>query len=179
MNWLLPTVNGSTGEGPSLTTEERMKTTECWVKAGRRNNRYVTHSDLQSHRHTQTETQTVRHTSDRHTDTNTRVRGISETTRHLQTSNPSNRRSRLNCLYRIERHGGKKELFHTCTKRSFLSFLTVIRVTVTDWGDDWHYIIIMMIALTRRRWLDRDNKWHFLLMVTGIIAGHREKSPVL
>ncbi|XP_025091743.1 N-acetylneuraminate lyase-like [Pomacea canaliculata] len=32
-------VNGSTGEGPSLTTEERMKTTECWVKAGRKNSR--------------------------------------------------------------------------------------------------------------------------------------------
>lgn len=50
-----------------------MKTTECWVKAGRKNSRYVTHSDLQSHRHTQTETQTVRHTSDRLTGTRTQT----------------------------------------------------------------------------------------------------------
>ncbi|XP_076437788.1 N-acetylneuraminate lyase-like isoform X2 [Babylonia areolata] len=32
-------VNGSTGEGPSLTIEERMRLTECWVKAGRREGR--------------------------------------------------------------------------------------------------------------------------------------------
>ncbi|KAL8572578.1 hypothetical protein ACOMHN_017212 [Nucella lapillus] len=32
-------LNGTTGEGPSLTVEERMRLTECWVKAGRKNGR--------------------------------------------------------------------------------------------------------------------------------------------
>ncbi|KAK7092100.1 N-acetylneuraminate lyase B-like [Littorina saxatilis] len=32
-------VNGSTGEGPSLTAEERMRLTECWVKYGKKNGR--------------------------------------------------------------------------------------------------------------------------------------------
>jgi len=34
-------INGTTGEGPSLTVEERMRIIECWVKAGKKDGRSI------------------------------------------------------------------------------------------------------------------------------------------